>query len=95
VLAPPSGSAERHYMIQKLCHMTEASYRRHTLEQLYRGELEYAPKVVDDESDALEFVAAGHGAISIVTAETALAAKAHILRIDGHLPGEPGYPLLP
>ncbi|MCE9627135.1 MAG: hypothetical protein K8R56_04365, partial [Candidatus Eisenbacteria bacterium] len=66
VLSPASGSAERRYLLQKLCRMTEAAYRRHTLEQLYRGEIEYAPKVVDDEVDALQFIAAGHGAVSSV-----------------------------
>lgn len=95
VLAPASGSAERRYLLQKLCRMTEAAYRRHTLEQLYRGEIEYAPKVVDDEDDALQFIAAGHGAVSIVSVHAALEAHAHILRIDGHKPGEPGYPLAP
>lgn len=95
VLAPASGSAERRYLLQKMCRMTEAAYRRHTLEQLYRGEIEYAPKVVDDELDALEFISAGHGAVSIVSAQKAREVRATILRIDGHLPGEPGYPLAP
>lgn len=95
VLSPASGSAERRFMIQKLCRMTEAGYRRHTLEQLYRGEIEYAPKLVDDEADALQFIAAGHGAVTLVSVHAAQGANARILRIDGHLPGEPGYPLVP
>jgi hypothetical protein len=95
VLTPAPGSSERRYLLNRLCRMTEAAYRRHTLEQLYRGEIEYAPKVIDDEHDALEFVSAGHGAVSIVSVHAARESRANILRIDGHLPGEPGYPLAP
>ena len=58
------------------------------------------PAISEDDlivsiADALQFIAAGHGAVSIVSVRAAQEAHAHILRIDGHLPGEPGYPLTP
>lgn len=95
VLSPASGSAERRFMLQSMCRLTEIAYRRHTLEQLYRGDIEYAPKVVDDDINALRFIAAGHGAITIVATRVAREAHARILRVDGRLPGEAGYALTP
>ena len=59
----------------------------------YRGDIDYAPKVVSSYDEALAFTAAGHGALTIVPASQALPAGVHGLRIDGRLPGATGYAL--
>ena len=94
VLMPPVDSPARHFLLERLFHMTEQAYRRHTLEQLYRGEIEYAPKVVASHEEALAFLAASHGALSIVPSSSTLPAGARALRIDGRASDAPGYALV-
>ena len=94
VLMPPVDSPAREFMLARLFHMTEQAYRRHTLEQLYRGEIEYAPKVVASSEEALVFLAASHGALSLVPSSSSLPAGARALRIDGRAPDAPGYALV-
>ena len=93
VLMPPVDSPARRFLLERLFHMTEAEYRRHTLEQLYRGEIEYAPKVVATDEEALAFVAASRGALSIVPDGTSLPEGTRALLVDGHSPDQPGYAL--
>lgn len=93
VLVPPSGSAARRFLFERVFHMTEQAYRRHTLELLYRGELDYAPKVVASIEDLVAFTAASAGAISIVPTTQTLPATVRVLRVDGRLAGAPGYAL--
>ena len=94
VLMPPVDSPARRFMLERLFHMTEQVYRRHTLEQLYRGEIEYAPKVVASHEEALAFLAASHGALTIVPSGSALPAGARALRINGRASDAPGYELV-
>ena len=91
LLLPASGSPARRYLLDRVFRMTEADYRRHTLGQLYRGELDYAPKAVLSDGEALQYVTSGHGAIAVVPANVGLPTDTHVLRIDGRLPGDPGY----
>jgi hypothetical protein len=91
VLLPPAGSAARAFLLQQVFHMNEATYRRHTLELLYRGELEYAPKIVDSLSELFAFTAASPGAVTIVPAGEDIPATVRVLHIDGRVPGSPDY----
>ena len=91
VLLPASGSSARRYLLERVFRMTEANYRRHTLGQLYRGELEYAPKAVQSDEEALQYVASGRGALAFLPAAASPPTNTHVLRIDGKLPGDPGY----
>ncbi len=92
-LMPTMGSPSRQFLFEAVFHMNERSYRRHTLEQLYRGEIDYAPLVVGSADEALAFVAAGHGAVTIVPLDRLGRSNVHVLRVEGRLPQEPGYPL--
>ena len=91
ILLPPVGSATRGFLLQHVFHMNEATYRRHTLELLYRGELDYAPKVVDSLDELFAFTAASPGAIALVPATDVLPATVRALHVDGVAPGGPGY----
>lgn len=93
-LMPSTGSPARLYLLERLFRMTEKHYRRHTLEQLYRGELDYAPLVMGSTEEAVAFVAAGHGAITLVPLENLPRSAVHVLRVDGKLPQDDGYPLV-
>jgi hypothetical protein len=93
VLMPPVDSPARRFLLERVFHMTEAAYRRHTLELLYRGELDYAPKVVASHEEALAFIAASHGALSIVPSSSVLPEGVRVLHVDGRSPDAPGYAL--
>ena len=93
VLLPAVGSPERRFLLEHLFHMSEQGYRRHMLELLYRGELDYAPKVVDSRDELFEFTAASPGVVSIVPASESIPSTVHVLRIDGRAAGSPGYAL--
>jgi hypothetical protein len=95
VLLPAPDSPARHFLLARVFHMTEQAYRRHMLELLYRGELDYAPKVVGSLEDLIAFTAASPGAVSIVPASSSIPAAVHVLKVDGRAPGSPGYPLGP
>lgn len=93
VLLPNLGSPARAFLLAHVFHMTEQNYRRHMLELLYRGELEYAPKVVGSLDELIAFTAASPGAVSLVPASQPIPASVRVLNVDGHAPGSPGYPL--
>ena len=92
-LLPPAGSPARRFLLAHVFHMNESSYRRHTLELLYRGELDYAPKIVNSLEELLAFTAASPGAIAIVLATEVIPGTVRVLRVDGRTPGDPGYAL--
>jgi hypothetical protein len=94
LLMPPVDSPARRFLFERLFHMTEPAYRRHTLELLYRGEIDYAPKVVASHEEALAFIAASHGALSIVPSSATLPDGARVLRVAGRSPDDPGYALV-
>lgn len=93
-LVPGSGNPARRFLLERLFRMSESAYRRHTLGQLYRGELDYAPKVVASDDEAIAFVAAGRGVAALVASFGVLPDSVRVLRVDGRRPGETGYPLV-
>lgn len=93
VLVPATGSTARRYLVSRLFHLDEQSYRRHTLGQLYRGEIDYAPMIVSSDQEALAFVVAGRGAISIVPWSELKPGSARVLRVGGRLPPDEAYEL--
>lgn len=93
VLLPPAGSPARRFLLEHVFHMSEPSYRRHTLELLYRGELDYAPKVVDSLDELFAFTASSPGAIAIIPATQTIPTAVRVLHVDGRAPGSPGYAL--
>jgi hypothetical protein len=67
--------------------------RRLILENINRGDLDFAPKVVATDQLAVQFVAAGEGLIALVKRSAADAPGLRILAVDGKKPGHPQYPL--
>lgn len=88
-----TGNPARRFLLESLFHMSEQSYRRHTLGQLYRGELDYAPKVVGSDAEAIAFVAAGHGVVALVGASSLSTEPVQVLRVGGRSPRDDDYPL--
>jgi hypothetical protein len=93
LLLPGGSLPARAFMLSKLYRMSDDELRRFILQRIFQAEIDFAPKVVDAERDAVAFVASGRSAIAIVSADTPGLGTVKVLRIDGRLPGDAGYPL--
>jgi hypothetical protein len=85
-------SPERTLLLQKVCHMTDAEYHQHWMEKIFRGEVTSEPVTLPSVGTALNFVSSVKGGISFVD-QVSVRPGIKVLRIDGRLPGEQGYPL--
>ncbi len=83
---------ERDLVVSTLCRMTEAQFRQHWIAKVFRNESPTGPKIAYSADSALEQVGRLPGAIALVAA-SAVTNGVKIVRIDGLLPGDPGYPL--
>ena len=85
-------SREREVILKTVYRMTEADFRRYWMEKVFRAEAQSEPKTVYSAESAAELVGAIPGAVAFVDA-TRIPKGLKVLRIDGLLPGEKGYPL--
>jgi len=83
---------ERTLVLQKVYKMTEDQYRQYWVAKVFRAEVTSGPRVVLSNDEAVSLVSVVEGAIAVVAAED-VPEGLRVLRIDGHLPGEPDYPL--
>ena len=95
VVEQPEDSATQQRMLRTLLRTTPAGYKRQLLELQFQGRDLPAIKVLNSDETALKFVWNVPGAVAVVDAALAASApsRVKILRLDGKLPGEPGYPL--
>lgn len=83
---------ERDVVLKTVCQMTEAQFRQHWIAKVFRAEAAMAPKIVYTSEMAVDLVNRIPGAITFIDAPQAGRAL-KIVKIDGRLPGEAGYPL--
>ena len=83
---------ERDVVLRNLCQMTEAQFRQHWIGKVFRADTALAPKIVYSTEMAVDMVSRFPGAITFVDA-SAVAKGLKVVKIDGHAPGEKGYPL--
>ena len=83
---------ERDVVLKVIYHMTEAQFRQYWISKVFRAEITVGPKIVYSNQMATGLVAALPGSVSFVDADEAPKGL-KILRIDGKLPGDAGYPL--
>ena len=86
-----AGAPERDAIIHSLYGLEEEEYRRTFLQAVFSGTTE-APKTLTSTNGVLRFVYNVPGAIGYVRARD-VSANVKMLRVDGRLPGEPGYRL--
>ena len=94
VMLPDSGLPARAFLLRHIYRMSEQDLRRFILERIFQAEIDFAPKVVGSDAEALAFVKAGRSLITVVSAGAPRLTQVKILRIDGKLPRQPGYPLV-
>ena len=90
VRAPQSD--ERDFVLNKIYKMSEQEFRQYWIAKMFRAEVPRGPKIVFSTDMALDLVVAIPGSISFMRAnEVTDAIK--VIRIDGALPSDEGYPL--
>jgi ABC-type phosphate transport system substrate-binding protein len=90
VRAPQSD--ERDFVLNKIYQMSEAQFRKYWIAKMFRAEVPRGPKIVFSTDMTLELVTAIPGSISFMRA-TDVSDDVKLVRVDGKLPSETGYPL--
>ncbi len=85
-------SRERILLLQKVCHMTDAEYHQYWTGKIFRGDVTSEPVSLPSIGTALNFVSSIKGGISFIDAAN-VRPGIKVVRIEGRLPGEQGYPL--
>jgi ABC-type phosphate transport system substrate-binding protein len=92
LLVRAPGARERDVVLKAIYQMSEAQFRQYWIAKVFRAEAASAPRIVYSNEMATELVSEIPGAIAFVDAS--LAPKGlKVLKIDGKLPGDAGYPL--
>ena len=90
VTARPSD--ERDFVLNKIYQMSESQFDRYWIAKMFRAEVPRGPKIVPSTDIALDLVIAIPGSISFIRANK-VTDDVNLVRVDGRLPSEPGYPL--
>ena len=85
------GSHERSVLLRMLG-MSESEYRQYWTAQVVRGEADAEPLAAPSFGMVKEVVSELRGAIGMVDAQN-LKAGMKVIKIDGKMPGEAGYPV--
>jgi ABC-type phosphate transport system substrate-binding protein len=85
-------SDERSFVLDRIYQMTEAQFRQYWIGKMFRAEVPSGPKIVFSTGMALDLVIAIPGSISFARADS-VAETVKVIRIDGLLPSDEGYPL--
>ena len=83
---------ERDIVLNRIYRMDEEQFRQYWVAKMFRAEVPAGPQVVYSAQMARELVTVIPGAITFMPASE-VAAATRVLRIEGKLPGETGYPL--
>jgi ABC-type phosphate transport system substrate-binding protein len=83
---------ERNVVLKVIYQMSESQFKQYWIAKIFRAESASAPKVVYSNDMANELVTALPGAIAFVDSRD-VQPGTKVVRVDGRLPGDAGYPL--
>jgi hypothetical protein len=83
---------ERDVVLKKICQFTEAQFRQHWIAKVFRADTALTPKIVYSTEMTIDMVNRIPGAITFIDAAD-VSNRLKVVRVDGRLPGESGYPL--
>ena len=92
LLVRAPGARERDIVLKTIYEMSEAQFRQYWIAKVFRAEAASGPRIVYSNEMAAELATAIPGAVAFVDASQ-VPKGLKVLKIDGHLPGEKGYPL--
>jgi ABC-type phosphate transport system substrate-binding protein len=85
-------SAERDAVLNIIYQMQEPQFKQYWIAKIFKADLSSPPKIVYSNDSANTIVQNVPGAIAFIPAKDVLPGL-KVLRIDGRLPGDPGYRL--
>jgi hypothetical protein len=83
---------ERDAVLRTVYEMREQDFHAHFLRAKFTGEVPEEPRPLDTTSRVINFVFLQPGALAYVRADE-VAPSVKVLRLDGLMPGDPGYKL--
>jgi ABC-type phosphate transport system substrate-binding protein len=83
---------ERTVVLKKVYQMSESQFKQYWVAKVFRNEAPSGPKVVNSNQTALELIENLPGSIAFVDASQ-VPKGVKILKVDGFLPSDKGYPL--
>ena len=92
VLLRTPGSDEREVVLRNIFRMTESQYKQYWISRIMRAEATSPPAELYSSGMTKEGVSSIPGSIACINASD-VKPGVKVVRINGHLPGEPGYPL--
>ena len=91
ILVRGTGTLERNAML-RLLGVSETEFKQHWSAQIYRGEAKEEPILLPSNGMQKEALGVYTDAIALVDAKD-IKGGMKVIKVDGHLPGEAGYPL--
>jgi ABC-type phosphate transport system substrate-binding protein len=85
-------SRERDVILHTLYGMSESQFKQYWIAKIFRAEATAAPKIVYSNDMAKELVSVIPGAIAFIP-QNDVSDGLKVVKIDGRMPGESGYPL--
>lgn len=92
LLVRAPGAREREMVLRTIYQMSEAQFRQYWIAKVFRAEAPSAPRIVYSSEMADDLVASVPGAVAFVDASQ-VPKGLKVLKINGLLPGQKGYPL--
>jgi hypothetical protein len=94
LLMPPEGSPERRVLLKWIYgERSEVQVQHYWINKLFGDEAPIAPKITGSDAMSASLARVLPGAIALVPADK-VPREVKVLRIDGKLPGDSGYPLV-
>jgi ABC-type phosphate transport system substrate-binding protein len=92
LLVRAPGAREREVVLRTIYQMSEAQFRQYWIAKVFRAEAQSGPRIVYSSEMATELAESTPGAVAFVDA-TQIPKGLKVLKINGLLPGQKGYPL--
>lgn len=83
---------ERDVVLRVIYQMSEAQFKQYWVAKIFRAEAASPPRIVYSNDMQYELLTALPGAIAFVDSRN-IRPGVKVLRVEGHMPGEKGYPL--
>lgn len=96
ILLLPPGSEERKTLLRILVKMSDDDFTRHWISRVFQGEATAGPKTASSAASMAKLVAGLPAALGMLDADDVPAGESglKILRIDGKVPSDDGYPIV-
>ena len=92
IVMQDAGRSEREAALRQIFKMSDGEYNKYFLQATFTGAVAAAPKALANSHSVVKFVSDTPGGLGYVKGDEA-DESVKVLKIDGKVPGETGYPL--